>query len=62
MDEEVHKLRHYITDRGHDIKVQKEKMKYFESTIIEKSIMISKCQAEIEELKAFRFTNESLKK
>jgi hypothetical protein len=37
-------------------------MKDFESTIIEKNITINKLNDEIEELKSFRFTNESLRK
>lgn len=37
-------------------------MKDFESTIIEKNITITKLEHEIEEMKSFRITNESLKK
>lgn len=60
--EEMHRLRNQVTDKDFDIQLQKVKMKDFETTLIQKNISITKLEQDIEQLKSFRFTNESLKK
>lgn len=61
-DEEIQSLRGQLTDRGYDIQLQKVKMKDFESTIIEKSLTITKLETEFEKIKQYKLDNELLKK
>ena len=56
-DEEIQSLRGQLTDRGYDIQLQKVKMKDFESTIIEKSLTITKLETEFEKIKQYKLDN-----
>ena len=61
-EEELINLNQDAVIKDADIKKQRSKLKDMESSIIERNIFIAKMQAEIDELKSFRTTNETLKK
>ena len=61
-EEELINLKQDAVIKDADIKKQRSKLGDMESSIIERNIFIAQMQDEIDELKSFRTTNETLKK